>query len=66
MLIVLYNEKQGVHVLKNVNTEINRHLPENKKDQLSYTGIKFGSKFDIKDTTEKNTNMISFTVLNVL
>ena len=65
MLIVLYNGKQGEHVLKNVNMEINRHLPENKKDQLIYTGIKFGSKFNIKDTTEKNTNM-KCEVLNVL
>lgn len=53
MLILLFKGKQGKYALKNVNTEINRHLPENKKAQLIYTGIKLESKFYIKDVTKK-------------
>ena len=33
--------------------EITRHLAENKKAQVMYTGIKLGSKFNIKDATKK-------------
>ena len=53
MLILLFKGKQGKYALKNVNTEINRHLPENKKAKLIYTGIKLGSKFYVKDVTKK-------------
>lgn len=42
------------------------HLPEIKKAQVIYTGIKLGSEFNIKDVTKKNTIIISFAVLNIL
>lgn len=45
--------------------EINPHLAKNKDAQVIQIGTKLGSKFNIKDATKKNTNMISFTVLNV-
>ena len=33
--------------------EINRHLAENEKAQVIYTGTKLGSKFNIKYATKK-------------
>ena len=50
----------------NINREKKHHLPEIKKAQVIYTGIKLGSEFNIKDVTKKNTIIISFAVLNIL
>lgn len=53
MLILHYQGKQDDRALTNINREIDRHSPENKKVQVSYTGTKLGSKINAKDVTKK-------------
>ena len=53
MLILPYKGRDGDRAPKNINKEINKCLPENKKAQIVYTGTKLSSKFSIKDKTKK-------------
>ena len=58
MLILPCKEKQGEHGPGNMNRELNRQLPENKKAQTIYTVTKLGSKFTVKYVTKPEPQMI--------
>lgn len=53
MLILPYKKEQGERALRNINRNVNRHLPEVKKAQVIQAVTKLGSKFNIKDVTKK-------------
>lgn len=51
MLILPY---KGGPCPKNINGEINRHLPKNIKVQIIYSGTKLGKETNIKDVTNND------------
>ena len=51
-LILPYVGPKGKNIIKSMNNNIQRILPNNVKTWITYTGRKFGSKFQIKDLTK--------------
>ena len=54
-LILPYAGPKGNNIIKSMNNNIQRILPNNVKTRITYTGRKLGTKFQIKDLT-KNQN----------
>ena len=52
LLMIPYRGKEGGQVIKSIGKTVKRLLPSNKKMQVSLTGNKLGSCFNIKDKTK--------------
>ena len=57
-LILPYAGPKGTNIIQSMNNNIKRILPNNLRTRITYTGRKFGSKFQIKDLTKNHMNMI--------
>ena len=51
-LILPYGGPKGTNIIKSMNNNIKRILPNNVKTRITYNGRKLGSKFQIKDLTK--------------
>ena len=51
-LILPYAGPKGKNIIKSMNNNIQRILPNNVKTRITYTGRKLGTKFQIKDLTK--------------
>ena len=65
-LMIPYQGGKGEQVIKSVRKTIKRLLPSNIKVQVSFTGNKFSSCFNITDKTKLSTDMMQFILGYVL
>ena len=57
-LILPCTGPKGNVIITSMNNNIQRILPNNVKTRITYTGRKLGTKFQLKDLTKINMNMI--------
>ena len=52
MLILPYQGDKGIVLGKSLKRNLNKHLPNNFKAQVTFTDRKLSSQFNVKDTTK--------------
>ena len=52
LLVLLYQEERGMHIVNSMKRYVNKILPENVKAQTAFTGKRLSSCFKTKDGKE--------------
>ena len=52
MLLLPYQGDKGIGLTKLLKINLNKHIPNNVKTQVTFTGQKLSTQFNVKDRTK--------------